>query len=211
MANHLSNGDITPGPEGFIPLGELTIPTSFNELAVPGTALYPDAREKKLPENGLLFVGMNSAAYAKVPLGRMAQVYTLGLAGCTGIAGVAKIEDGTLAGMSHFDAIVDEYQREYGHNPSEKFMNRFISVARKCGAEMIKLSVHYAEIHQNDPHYGKLGPNYDDWYFLDQLESFAEEAEADVDVTIEPYEDPIMSHTLSVNVDRTAQADIAFL
>jgi hypothetical protein len=211
MSDHFSDSDITSNPEGFIPLGELTIPTSFKELVLPGAALYPDAREKDLPENGLLFVGMNSAAYTKVPLERMAQVYTLGIAGCTAIAASAKIEKGTLAGVSHFDVIVDEDLREYGHCPSERFMNRFISVARKCGAETIKLSIKYAEMHQNDPRYGKFGGDYDDWFFLDQLESFTEEAEQDMDVTIEPYEDPIMSHTLSVNVDRNAQSHIAFL
>jgi hypothetical protein len=154
---------------------------------------------------------MNSAGYSNIPGGKTAQVYTLGLAGCTGIAGVARIEGGTLAGISHFDAIVDARQRENGHSPSEKFMDRFISVARKFGAEAISLSIKYAEMHRLDPNYGKLGANYDDWHFVDQLESFAEEAEDDVQVTVEPYQDPIMSHTLAVNVDRNAQAHVAFL
>jgi hypothetical protein len=211
MANHLFNGDITSSPEGFIPLGELTIPTSYNELVIPGISLQPDPREKELPENGLLFIGMNSAAYTKVPFGKAAQVYTLGLAGCTGVAGTAQIEGGTLAGISHFDAMVDADNRENGIGPSERYMNRFIRIARACGAEAIQLAVKYAALHHFDEHYGEYGDNYADWHFVDQLVSFAEEAEEDVNVTIEPYEDPIMSHTLAVNVEQSAKSHIAFL
>lgn len=204
----LSGSESSAHPKQLRDVTELTIPPNANELVVPGFMLTPYAREVALPSTGEVFVSMNSAAYIKVPEGTIGQIYTIGLAGCTGIAGVAKVENGTLAGISHFDALVDTNQREQGMGASERFMNQFIGAARRAGANTIEIFITHSDIHSTDPQYGQLGGNYDDWHFLNQLESFAAEAEEDVRVVIEPYEG-LSSHTLAVSVDR-GTAYIAF-
>lgn len=204
-----SRGEAAPHSGRLLSLGELAIPASYKDLAVPGVVLDPYIRERVLPDDGLVFVGMNSAAYAKVPNNRVGQVYTIGLAGCTGVAGVAQIKDGALAGISHYDALVDAQRRINGIGASERFMNQFTTVARACGARAIQFTIAYAELHRSDPNYGKFGDNYEDWHFVDQLESFAEEAEPDVTVELKPYKN-MAGSTLAANVDRGSRVSVAF-
>lgn len=197
-------------PQRLRKVEELTLPSSFNELSLPGVVVTPYVKEKQLPPDRLVFVGMNSAAYTKVPLDRIGQVYTVGLAGCTGIAGVANIESGALAGVSHYDAMVDAIQRPSGICASERFMHQFIRRARNLGSSAIRFTVVYDRNQQQDPNYGKYGDNYDDWHYLNQLESFAEEAESDVEATLLSYEGMDIGHTLVANVNRDSQLSVEF-
>lgn len=197
-------------PQRLRNIEELTLPKSFHELSIPGFAEITYARERQLPPDGLIFVGMNSAAYTKITKGKIGQIYTIGLGGCTGVAGVANINSGALAGVSHFDAVVDAVQRQNGICASERFMHQFVRQARAFGARAIQFVAAYDDGQKRDPNYGKKGGNYDDWHYIDQLESFAEDAEDDVGITLRPYRGMRAGHTLVANVDRRSRASIEF-
>jgi hypothetical protein len=133
---------------------------------------------------------MNTAAHTKVAPEQIGQVYTTGLSGCTGVAGVAQTAEGALAGVSHFDPLVDGQQRQNGMSASEAFIQKFTRIARHLGAQATGFVVLYADIHQNDPLYTAHREDnpYEGWHFLRQLESLAEEAEAGVHIQLIPYE-----------------------
>lgn len=202
------HGNDTSETRSLVPLEHLDIPASFRQLTVPGISVDPHAHEAHLNEDNLVFVGMNSAAYAVVPPETVGQVYTRGLAGCTGIAGVAEIDDGAIAGVSHFDPVVDARQRQNGVCPSEQFIFSFINAARKRGAQSIKLLVLYDSLQKTDPNYGKFGDNYDDWHFIDQLESLMDEPEEDVSISFESYEGMGTEHILTANVGADSSLEI---
>jgi hypothetical protein len=205
-----SLGDIKmPGRSSRLHLGELAIPQSHvgGDVTIE-FARNTAARELLLPEDGLVFVDMNDAALVKVPTGKSAQVYTKALAGCTGIAGLAKTKDGSFAGISHYDPMVDRWQREGGASPSEKFMYTFAGQARENASEAIELVVAYDKTHQFNPEYGEKLGAYDNWFFLDQLEAAAQYIGKDVTVTFLPYEGD--NHTLAVGIDPIHESGIDF-
>lgn len=181
-------------------LGGLVIPElSQNDDVAIGFARYTTARERELPADGTIFIDMNDAGFVHIPANRAAQVYTESLAGCTGIAGLAKTQKGSIAGVSHFDPLVDRWQREGSTSPSEKFMYLFSAQARKNGADAVELHVVYKKSHEANPEYGQKKGPYNTWYFLDQLKTAAQYIGKDVSVTFTPYEGG--PHTLAVAID----------
>lgn len=200
---------VTPSGDSLRSLGGLVIPeaSQSGDVAI-GFARNTTAKERELPADGVVFVDMDDAGLVKVPAGRPAQVYTKSLAGCTGIAGLAKTSEGSFAGVSHFDPMVDRWQREGGASPSEKFMYTFAAQARQNGAEAVELRVAYNRSHEANPEYGERKGTYGSWFFLDQLETAAQYIGKDVSVTFIPYEGD--DHTLAVAIDPSHSSEILF-
>ena len=192
-------------------LRELPLPEG---VVTPGFSEGIESRYRPLPENGILFVAMNSAAHTIVPPERTGQVYTTGLGGCTGIAGAAQTAEGALAGVAHFDPLVDARQRHNGMAASEAFIQQFSRLARHLGAQATEFVVAYADINRSDPIYTGHDENapYDTWHFLRQLESLADEAEEDVSIRLTPYEigmSKAVTIAASVGLRSTVQLDLA--
>ncbi len=200
---------VLPSNDGVRRLGELSIPQSVASGDVTiGFARNTSARETLLPADGLVYVDMNNSGLVKVPVSRSALVYTKSLAGCTGIVGLAKTAEGSLAGISHYDPMVDRWQREGGGSTSEKFLYTFAAQARQNGAKAVELLIAYNKTHQFNPEYGEKAGSYNEWFFLDQLETAATYIGKDVTVTFMPYEGG--DHTLAVGIDPSLDSGIVF-
>ncbi len=186
-----------------------SITATSDRLIAPGVAIETKSAYTTLPEDGSLYVPMNAARHTRVPIGQDARVYTVGLAGCTGIAAVAECDGDRLAGVSHFDPAVEARQRENGVCPSETFIHTFTRVARHLGAQSMHFLVAYDETQKRDPAYifQNAHANYADWHFLDQLESLADDNEPGVTIVYQPYQGMQQGHELAITIHH-ATADI---
>jgi hypothetical protein len=197
----------------LVPIGELRVPPApnFTLPPIPGFSFDTDSKFRPLPATNQVFVEMNSAAHTRVPRDKIGQIFTTALAGCTGIAAIAKTPEDTLAGVSRFDAVVDgvDGQRREGVSPSEAFLRQFMKVGTFLGAHEFELHVVYAAMHEADPTYGQRPDDYGQWHFLDQLQTFGERTGAAV--TLQPYEGIRKGHTLVANVAVDAQTSIEFI
>lgn len=200
---------VIPGRDSLRSLGGLVIPESFHSADVTiGFARNTRAIERDFPSDGLVFIGMNDAGFVNVPTGSVGRVYTKSLAGCTGIAGLAKTQDGYFAGVSHFDPVVDYWRREGGASPSEQFMYDFTAQARQNGADVVELRIAYDKSHEVNPEYGARKGDYESWFFLDQLETAAQYIGENVSVIFTPYLSG--NHTLAVAIDPAHSSEILF-
>lgn len=162
------------------------------------------------PDNSV-YVPMNAAKHTRIAQDGIGQIYTTALASCTGIAGLARTDGDTLAGVAHFDAQVDASQRKGGHSASELFIRDFTKLARFMGSGAVYFNVAYWPGHVDDDAYGVRGADSSTWHFLDQLEEAAAHTDTDVTIQMQPYEDIVVGHTLAVSVDLDAQAKVEFL
>lgn len=198
--------------EALIPIEKLApLPSDVASISsIPGRSFGLDSQWRPLPENGQVYVEMNAACHTRIPRDRVGQIFTTALAGCTGIAAIGKGAKDTLAGVSHFDEMVDTdpVLRTKGACPSESFMNRFMKIGSHIGAQEFEFHIAYATMHEEDPAYGNRDINYSQWHFLDQLQTFSEGL--DVGVTFHPYEGMNNGHTLVVNVDLDAETEVQF-
>lgn len=194
------------------PIHKLTIPPA-PPLSLPpiaGIAFEKKSKLHRLPEIGQAYVEMNSAGHIRVPRERIGQIFTTALAGCTGIAAIAKTEGDTLAGISHFDALVDgdPRQRTNGACASESFMNFFMKIGEHIGAQAFEFHIAYATMHETEAIYGARDKSLGEWHFLDQLQTFAERS--GTDVVFHKYEGMGAGHTLLANVALGATTSIEF-
>lgn len=187
-------------------LASLPIPKDSGIL-LPGIAQTVESQYVSFPDDGLVFVTANSAGHTRVTQKQVGQIYTTALAGCTGIAGIAQIPDGALAGVSHFDVVVEMNQRKNGMSASEQFIHQFTRIARHLGSQAMNFLVTFDEELMHDSAYGKRDElqDYGSWHFLDQLESLAEEAEEGVSIELQPYRDISVGHTIAATVNSDGQ------
>lgn len=106
------------------------------------------------------------------------KIWTSALGGCTGIAGVARLADRSVAAyVSHFDPMADTFQRNNGGGClSERGMYSFMGMAAEQGEiEVADIVVAYDRGAERNPQFGERAGNYDKWYFLDQLHVAADQ------------------------------------
>lgn len=170
---------------------------SFDMGPQIGFAKEPSAQKLEIRNGETVDVGMNSARFATVSPGENATMLTKSLAGCTGIAGIATGPEGSVLGMSHFDPMVERLQRIHaggaggatGDSPSLRFLYDYVHEASSVKLTEINLAIVYDRISEQNPDYHAREGSYDSWYFLDQLETAAEQfAKQGIKVSFVPYQ-----------------------
>lgn len=106
MSHHTELASMITQPQGelivpydLVHSGQLTSGTSNVEVGVADMRQH----RRELNENGIAYVDMNAAGRLLLKDGEEGLIATNSLAGCTGIAGFAKYDGGSLQFVGHFD------------------------------------------------------------------------------------------------------------
>ena len=115
------------------PLGGYNLPASPWNVSIGFPS--PNAGREMTIINDEAPVDMNDSAIVFIPKGATGRVFTDGIGGCTGVAAIAAVDGGILAGVAHFDPITDAFHRPNSSaSPTVEFMRRFIGLANGRGA-----------------------------------------------------------------------------
>lgn len=147
-------------------------------------------RELRTDENGIAYVDMNKSGRLNLQPGEKGLIVTSSLAGCTGVAGFAKRQDGgTTQFVSHYDAISQTHHFTHEDSPVNSQMYGIRYEATRDGEldGTIKLLVAYPESERANPRYGHRTGSFQEWTYLEQIEMTAAQLGADTEVLFLPY------------------------
>jgi hypothetical protein len=147
-------------------------------------------REVQLDENGIAYIDMNKSGRLNLKPNEKGLIVTSSLAGCTGVAGFAKRKDGsTTQFVSHYDAISQTHHFTHKDSPinSQMYGLRYEATSQGELEGSIKLLVAYPESERANPRYGLRGGSFQEWTYLEQIETTATQLGADTEVLFLPY------------------------
>lgn len=147
-------------------------------------------REMQTDEHGIAYVDMNHSGRLKLAEGKTGVIATSSLAGCTGVAGFAKRADGgTAQFVSHHDAISQTWHFTRQDTPVNTELYGFRYYA-KDGSEIVgplQYLVAFPATERSNPRYGQRQGSFEQWFYLDQIETTAAQLGPDAQVLFLPY------------------------
>lgn len=188
-------------PQGEVVISQDIIHESARALDVGYIAVgFADKiqRELDVDERNIAYVNMNKSGRINVEPEADGVIATAALAGCTGVAGFSKNQDGSiLAFISHYDAWSQNFQLTLQGLPANNDMWAFQHSAKKAGTDQdTYIVVAYPDIAEKDPDYGRRRGNHKEWHYLDQIKATAGYLGGGTKVLMVPYVWP-SEHTLA--------------
>lgn len=155
--------------------------------------------DKSSAESTISHVDMNNTGLRVVGRGEDGIVATSGLGGCTGVAGLARSSNGRLLSfVSHYDAVTQSSFFNGGRaSPAN---NDIYSFLYECNSRIAQsrpiVLVAPSQNAYSNSKYGQRQGNFNQWYYLDQLETTARQISEQAQVILMPY-DRTRAHTLA--------------
>lgn len=147
-------------------------------------------REMQLDENGIAYVGMNQSGRLRLGPGEIGIIATRSLAGCTGVAGFARRADGgTAQFVLHYDDISQTWHFTKQDTPINSQLYGFRYDAGR-GSEIVgplQYVIAYPASQRSNPLYGQRQGVFEQWTYLDQIETTASHLGPDAQVLFLPY------------------------
>lgn len=144
--------------------------------------LRPDA-------NGVAYVDMNASGRMTLEQGEDGIIATSSLAGCTGVAGFARRDDGTIATfVSHYDTISQTHHFTHQDSPVNSQMFGFKYDSGGELATPIQYLVAYDATTHYNPMLGDRSKSFDEWTYLDQIQNTASQLGDKAEVLLLPYQ-----------------------
>ncbi|HEX3568934.1 MAG TPA: hypothetical protein VHT70_04660 [Candidatus Saccharimonadales bacterium] len=140
-------------------------------------------------ENGVGYVLMNHSGRLDLGPDEDGLVATGGLAGCTGVAGFAKRADGgTHQFVSHYDPISQEWAMTHNDSPiNQHLYGQKYRASQSELAGPVQYVVSYGDTAIHSPDYGKRVGNFDQWHYLDQIETTISQLGPEAEIAVVPY------------------------
>ncbi len=136
----------------------------------------PIQHEFQPDETGIAYVEMNSTGKMEINEEQDGLLVTSSLAGCTGVAGFAKRNDGTIATfVSHYDPLSQNYNFTKKSSPVNQDICCFHhqETHNKDAPPELYIVIGYEEGSHLNPLYGKKHGKFDEWHYVDQINTTA--------------------------------------
>lgn len=133
---------------------------------------------------------MNKSGRLALALGEEGFIVTSSLAGCTGVAGFARHKDGSaLQFVSHYDAIsqTSHFTKKDSPINSQMYGFRYDATRQVELDGPVRLLVAYPGSERENPRYGQRIGVFQDWTYLEQIETTSAQLGSDTEVLFLPY------------------------
>ncbi len=165
-------------------------------------------RERVVSPNSIEYVDMNQSGKAELLSGQEGLLATSALGECTGIAGFAKLKDGSIRLMiSHYDAMAQNSQLTGKPSPAVNDMYSFRYTSELVDGRMAstdRFDKFYVVAHpdsvKSDPNYGDKRKIFDEWHYLDQIETTISQLGDRCRVIEIPYQLSDTGHSLAAGL-----------